>query len=128
MLYTSYFAKIKKLPDGVIPIAICGKSPDWYEGIQYKKLAPKHNFFAEWKKNHDNDYYIRCFNEQVLDKLDVHRVYDELYALAEMLGLKHYDVCLICYEKPTDFCHRHLVSDWFNKNGIACEEFDFNSN
>ena len=32
-------------------------------------------------------------------------------------------IALICYEKPTDFCHRHLVADWFNKNGILCEEW-----
>ena len=24
-------------------------------------------------------------------------------------------VILLCYEKPTDFCHRHLVADWINK-------------
>ena len=57
MLYTSYFAKLKSLPENIIPISICGKAPDWYKGLQYKKLAPKYDFFMEWKKNHDNDYY-----------------------------------------------------------------------
>ena len=33
-------------------------------------------------------------------------------------------IALICYEKPTDFCHRHLVADWLNKNGIECEEWE----
>lgn len=32
-------------------------------------------------------------------------------------------IALICYEKPSDFCHRHLVADWLNKNGIPCEEW-----
>ena len=32
-------------------------------------------------------------------------------------------IALVCYEKPSDFCHRHLVADWFNKNGIECKEF-----
>jgi uncharacterized protein (DUF488 family) len=32
-------------------------------------------------------------------------------------------VILICYEKPSDFCHRHLVAKWFIENGINCEEF-----
>ena len=123
MIYTSYFANLKRLPSSVIPISICGKAPDWYNGLQYKKLAPKYGFFMEWKQNHDNDFYIKCFYEQVLNHLDVIKVYDELYALAGMRGLKQYDICLICYEKPSNFCHRHLVSDWLNKNGIACEEW-----
>ena len=44
-VYTSYFAKLKKLPDTIVPISICGKAPDWYTGLQYKKLAPKYGFF-----------------------------------------------------------------------------------
>ena len=118
MIYTSYFAKLKSLPEGVIPISICGKAPDWYKGLQYKKLAPKYDFFMKWKDNHNNDYYIKCFNEQVLDKLDPMRVYQELCSLA-----KSDDIALICYEKPSDFCHRHLVADWLNKNGFRCEEW-----
>ena len=51
MIYTSYFAKLKSLPENIIPISICGKAPDWYKGLQYKKLAPKYDFFMEWKKN-----------------------------------------------------------------------------
>ena len=29
-----------------------------------------------------------------------------------------------CYEKPSDFCHRHLVADWLNKNGVECKELE----
>lgn len=123
MIYTSYFAKLKSLPENIIPISICGKAPNWYKGLQYKKLAPKYNFFMEWKKNHDNDYYIKCFNEQVLGKLDWFQVYEELQDLAATCGKQHYEIALICYEKPSDFCHRHLVADWFNKNLVACEEW-----
>ena len=118
MLYTSYFAMLKKLPKDVVPVAICGKSPDWYTGLQYKKLAPKYDFFIEWKKNHDNDYYIRNFKAQVLDKLNYIVVLEELKQLA-----KTDNIALICYEKPSDFCHRHLVAKWFKENGIDCEEF-----
>lgn len=119
MIYTSYFAKLKDFPDNIIPISICGKAPDWYKGLQYKKLAPKHDFFMKWKENHDNDYYVKCYNEQVLSQLDPEKTAYEL--LITTSGAKK-DVCLICYEKPSDFCHRHLVADWLNKNGIKCEE------
>ena len=134
MIYTSYFAKLKSLPENIIPISICGKTPDWYRGLQYKKLAPKYEFFMEWKKNHDNDYYIKCFNEQVLEELSIIRVNNDLQLLIPYdirCKMQHnvayspdWHIALICYEKPSDFCHRHLVADWLNKNGIPCEEWE----
>ena len=44
VIYTSYFAKLKSLPDNIIPISICGKVPNWYTGLQYKKLAQNTTF------------------------------------------------------------------------------------
>ena len=125
MIYTSYFAKLSKIPSNITPIAICGKSPEWYKGIQYKKLAPKYDFFMKWKENHDNDYYIKCFNEQVLDKTDILTVIRDLIDLSNADGgLVGKNICLICYEKPSDFCHRHLVADWLNKNSFECKEWE----
>ena len=121
MIYTSYFAKLKSLPKTIQPISICGKAPDWYSGLQYKKLAPKYDFFKVWREIHDNNYYIKCFNEQVLSKLDAFDVVTELYKLS--YGK---DFALICYEKPDDFCHRHLVSEWLRQSGFLCEEFKYN--
>lgn len=77
----------------------------------------------KWKENHDNDYYTKCFNEQVLDRLDILTVIRELMDLTEDMTGKN--ICLICFEKPTDFCHRHLVADWLTKNGFQCEEYKF---
>ena len=133
MLYTSYFAKLKKLPSNIIPISICGKAPDWYNGIQYKKLAPKYGFFTEWKKTHDNNYYIEHFNSDVLSILDPRNVILELQTLipTEIRERQQGDIwespdihiALICYEKPSDFCHRHLVAKWLTDNGYKCEEW-----
>ena len=119
MIYTTYFAQLRNLPPDIIPISICGKAPDWYKGIQYKKLAPKYGFFMKWKQNHDNDYYIEHFQKEVLDLLDINDVITQLYALS---GGK--DIALVCYEKPTDFCHRHLVAIWIRIVGLLkCEEW-----
>lgn len=132
MLYTSYFAKINKIPSNVVPISICGKAPDWYQGTQYKKLAPKYGFFMEWKKTHDNEYYIKHFNEEVLSHLSPSKVVNELQRLlpvevkeqaANIWVDPEWHIALICYEKPTDFCHRHLVAKWLTDNGFKCEEW-----
>ena len=120
MIYTSYFAKLKYLLKDIVPIYICVKCPEWYKGIQYKVLAPKYKFFMEWKKNGDNDYYIEHFQKEVLDTLEVENVINRLYELSEGK-----DICLLCYEKPNDFCHRHLVANWLKENKIECEEYKY---
>ena len=137
MIYTTYFSKLKDLPSNIIPIAICGKSPDWYRGLEYKKLAPKYSFFKVWKETHDNEFYIKCFEEQVLNNLNVLDVVTDLYSMISDPSIQQYlymvncppwandryHIALVCYEKPDNFCHRHLVAEWFNKHHIQCEEY-----
>lgn len=118
-IYTSYYAKCRRIPHTITRISIAGKAPVGYKGTEYKVLAPKKEFFMQWKENHDNNYYIKCFNEQVLSHLNPVDVYNKLEELS--CGQ---DIVLICYEKSGDFCHRHLVADWLSKNlGIEVKEW-----
>jgi len=117
-IYTSYYANLKNIPKDIIPISIAGKCPDFYKGLEYKKLAPKYWFFKQWKINHDNDFYIENFNKEVLNSLTSKEVINDLMFLSEGK-----DVVLLCYEKPGDFCHRHLVANWLNDNGVDCKEY-----
>ena len=111
-MFTGYFAKLKEYKQaGLIPVSISGKAPDQYDGLEYKKLAPKWAFFQEWKYGShkgDNDYYINQFDEQVLKPLTVESVLEDI---ANLSGVELDKVTLLCYEKPADFCHRHLVAD-----------------
>lgn len=136
MIYTTYFANLKNLDHETnYPIAICGKSPDGYKGLEYKKLAPKWWFFKQWKETHDNDSYIENFNKEVLSVISPQKVMMDIRNLiAFVYGIdsvtyderwwEHvpYDIYLVCYEKPGDFCHRHLVADWMTANGIEVKE------
>lgn len=123
MYYTSYFANIKNLPPDIVPIAICGKSPEGYKGLEYKKLAPSWDIYRNWKySNHthvDKAIYTDRFYKEILDKLDPLVVEQELLSIV----VRGMSFCLICYEKPGDFCHRHLVADWMRKAGIDIQEF-----
>lgn len=121
MIYTTYFANLKKLPTSIVPISIAGKAPDGYRGPQFKNLAPKIEFFLKWKQDHDNDAYIESYKRLILDKLDPKEVEDYLYFLSDAM-----DIALVCYEKPGNFCHRHLVSQWLRDADIPVKEWEEN--
>ena len=121
-MYTGYFAKLKTYQNaGLIPISICGKAPDWYNGYQFKTFAPKWSFFNEWKNGEhkgNNEYYISHFNDEVLSTLNYNSIVDSLKKFGDLDK-----VILLCYEKPGDFCHRHLVAEWLIAHGTKCEEY-----
>jgi hypothetical protein len=122
MIYTTYFAKLNKLPENVVPIAICKWIPEVLRlsCYHYPELAPSPDFFHEYKRTGDTEYFTKCYNEQVLAKLDPHYIVD---ALTAWVGGK--DIAFVCYEKPTDFCHRHLVANWLRAAGYTCQEYEY---
>lgn len=124
MIYTSYFAKLKSLPEDVILISICAKSPNWYKGLQYKRLAPTYDILMKYKQDGNEEDYIKSFNEQVLSKLNASEAVFDLGRLADKDNTYYsFDICLLCYEKSSDFCHRHLVAEWLRKDGYDCKEW-----
>ena len=120
-IYTSYYAQIRNMPEDVCPISISRGIPDWYKGDSYTDLAPTFDMIALAKAGRYDDY-TREYEEEVLENLDADEVVESLQDIA---GDKC--VCLICYEKPSDFCHRHLVASWLEDYGYSCEEMTFNS-
>ncbi|MBQ8302793.1 MAG: DUF488 family protein [Clostridia bacterium] len=119
-IYTTYFSNVRNLSANIVPISISGKAPIGWKGLQYKKLAPKYSFFSIWKETQDNDYYIEHYNSEVLEKLSVDNVVNELITLAECSDT----IALVCYESPEKFCHRHLVAKWLSQNGYEVEEYN----
>ena len=80
-----------------------------YTGKSYMDLAPQKSFWRTWKDNigkiseeENNRYYIEQYYDLVLSKLDIEKVYRDL----------NYNI-LLCYEDNDIFCHRHIVSAWF---------------
>lgn len=135
-VYTTYFANIRNLPDNVVPISIMFKSPPGWAGAEFKKLAPPYNLLKTYKqsvmsinidKNDVYVYYIKRYFESVLSSLEPELVLSELKLLAAeryCSSDNDYDVALVCCESPTDFCHRHIVAEWFRLNGIECKEYN----
>ena len=116
-LYTSYWSKVKALQNsGIQPIAICIGKPKWWAGRSLDMLAPS------WAMMHlDNEGYCREYRKK-LARMDPQKVLDAIKAMHDW-G-KYEDVALMCYEKNPEDCHRSMVSEWLNENGIECEEWN----
>ncbi len=109
MIYTSYFANLKKFPN-VTPISIARYSPHWISCDTYTRLSPTPQILLEYKKGSmSTERYIELYVEQVLAGLDINSVISDLYVIS-----KGNPIALCCYEKSSDFCHRHLVANWIN--------------
>jgi hypothetical protein len=112
---TSYFANLKNVAN---PLCICCSPPDWYRGKSDTSLAPHPITLKAYKKGLiDTVEFTIEYQELVLDALDASDEYKRLQ------GKYGKDVTLVCYEKPSDFCHRRLAADWFTSElGIAVLE------
>lgn len=109
-VFTSYFARLKAVEAaGLVPVSICLKPPDWYHGLQYKKLAPTWGCLSDYKKDGDEKKYIRRYAKETLHGLALGDVLMELWQLSGGRS-----VALLCYERPEQFCHRHVFVDWAN--------------
>lgn len=114
-ILTGYFAKTKQYTeDGFLPISIARFTPKWFEGLKISALAPSIQLLDDYKKGiiNDNQYTTRYQNEltpdTVLQALNTAKQY--------ALNNNAKGVVFMCFEKPTDFCHRHLLADYCNKN------------
>lgn len=114
-IYTSYFANLAKLKKaGIVPVGIAIYQPKWFVGFNYKVVAPRYNMISQ---GYPQDQYVREY-KNILSTLSPKRVVDDLQRIS---GGK--DIALLCYEKPSDFCHRHLLAEWLNNNGYSVSEF-----
>ena len=117
-IYTSYYGAMRRLPANITPISISVSKPKFFEGLVYPPLAPKWNMVSDYKADGDTQKYTERFKREILSVLNPNQVAAELAALAQ-----NDSVCLLCYEKTGDFCHRNIVAEWFRRAGINCTEF-----
>lgn len=136
MIYTSYFAKVKDLPKDCTCIAICAVVPSWWKGFTYNKVAPSMGLLQSYKSDPDTDYYIQKYTSQVLDRTSPKKVLRDIFQLLPQKlqrQLKqeagnwwenpNHHIVLLCYEKSSDFCHRHLLAEWLTENNIEVREW-----
>ena len=111
MICTSNYENFGKAVCGYKTYSISGdkgKQAD-FVGNSFSKLAPKKSFWKVWHNNigkiseeENNKYYISQYFMHVLSNLDPEEIYNKL----------DFSI-LLCYESSNEFCHRHIVSAWF---------------
>lgn len=119
-IYTSYFGNSKKLQQaGIKVIGISLYPPRWFNGISLKQVAPtKSILFANGQTQEE---YTRRYRSEVLSQQDMQQF---LKTVEQVSGGQ--DVALCCYEKPEDFCHRHILADWIKeKIGVEISEYGY---
>jgi hypothetical protein len=96
-------------------ISIARYSPKWFNGPRYTTVAPT-GYMLSGACSHDE--YLRRYDD-ILRHLNPQEVISSIETIA-----RGRDVALCCYEKPGDFCHRHLLSEWLRKNGYDVKEWE----
>ena len=108
MIYTGYYAKYK----GQSGICISNSHPTHPDFTQtLPQLYPDWVMVKAFKSGEITWQQFRKAYIKKLKKLDVHK----MATLCE-------GQVLLCYEKDRTYCHRSIVSEWFNRNGYTCEE------
>ncbi len=111
MIYTGNFANEKIYLDaGLTPISIA-RWAKHFTGRTYQKLAPPYSIIKM-----EGEAFVRRYYSDVLDRLNVNEVVEEIDAIS-------HNPILLCYEKPEDLCHRQLVRDWLVIWGYESEEY-----
>ncbi len=116
-IFTSYFGNSRKLKEaGVNMICEATGKPRFIAGIpQMLNVCPT-RYMVSGPCSHDE--YLKLY-DRILASQDANQVVKQIEMLS---GGK--DVALCCYEKPGDFCHRHILAKWITENtGIEITEF-----
>lgn len=119
---TSYYAKFSHLPkeekDRYMPVLISSSLPKWFLDrekfyIEYKTLAPSSdNVFKLKNNNMSQEDFANAYIDK-LKELDLNQILEDMY---DFEGITEIEIVLLCYEKSTDFCHRHILREYLNEN------------
>lgn len=106
-LYTSNYARNGNHPKA---LSISAIKPEYYPNVGwFPLLAPSKELLYALL---DDRISLDQYEIEFLSYLETLNPVDVVAKLEE-------NSILLCYEKPTDKCHRHLVRDWLNASGVA---------
>lgn len=121
-VWTGYYAQMKKYAQAdLVPVSIAYLTPVWYMGETCFELAPPRKLLVGYKDGVvSQKEYTKKYND-FLKTVNWGDVIEKLYIISDKHEGK--DLVLCCYEKPSDFCHRHLLAEYLTKHGMDVQEW-----
>lgn len=116
-IYTSYFGNNRKLKEaGIRMICVAIGKPRFMVNVpQMLNVCPTRYMVSGPCSREE---YLKLY-DKILAGQDANKVIEQIKSLSN-----GQDVALCCYEKPGDFCHRHILAKWLTeKTGIEITEF-----
>lgn len=110
-MYTSYFAKTRKLRDYNL-VSISNSFPTGLRLKSENLLAPNWDLVDAYKKGKISESdYTKEYLEQLKN-----------INLAEILSKYPENTVFLCWEKSDKFCHRHIFSQYAKELGFNINE------
>ncbi len=106
LIMTGYFGRAVEYDN---PVSVTRSSKIDMQN-KLEELAPSWEILNRYKQDHDEAAYARAYSKQ-LDAVDWAKVGAKVRKLIEEGG----PITLVCYEKPEDFCHRHMARERLEK-------------
>lgn len=120
---SSYYTRNYNVPKGTIFINVARKDMD---GINNKiiELAPNKELFNwYWRHKEESnwfDYYKEEYKRQIITNKATRKILIELRDRV----LSGEDICLLCFCRKANKCHRSLLGDMFKNYGIEIIDTD----
>lgn len=124
MLYTTYFSKMKDIPENSIKLIITRFPPKWLDISKdtntyvVKELAPSQELLLKYKKDNNWDEYVIDFCNQMNNRVDMINMLNRVRGVLQ----RNIDIYLICYEKDYTRCHRSLIGEYFKEEEMKWKE------
>ena len=118
-IFTSSFSRARGLdPDRYFVVSISRFPPRRFKGFCSYDLAPSVKLLNDYKAGLSWFHYCGRYRREVLDRVDVHRVFEFLASMS-----RGRDIVLCCYEPAFENCHRRLVAGYVKEVwGYSIEE------
>ena len=112
-IYTGYCARVRDYPSNALLVGVMRFPPEWWKSINAKSLAPSADLLRSYQSKQIDTY---IFKQKFLEELRERGLAaDKVREAFELITVDR-DVILCCYERPTDFCHRHILAEWLGGN------------
>ena len=128
MVYTSYLANVKKLPNNknTKKILVTRWKPrntidlNKYNLEWWPQLAPSELLLSKYK---DGSVNWQEYREWYLEDAERNAMFMDALEQIMELDQEGKDIFLICYEKNDLECHRSILREIFLLNDVSCREY-----